>query len=201
MAGRADRRPLTATTKVIRFHDGDRSTAGALVAAWRAVLGSPGAPEGVSVATALALPGLPPPRHAAVDVLWGGAPAAAVGAPTVALAVEEALRRDAVGDERYTMMSVARRNPALSRAGFAARWRAEAGRLGGEVIPEAVRGAAYVQDHPLGDDPPFDAVNEAWFADLAALRRRADWFAARPVPADLFDPARSWALYLRWEPV
>ena len=98
------------------------------------------------------------------------------------------------------MMSVARRNPALSRAELAERWRAEAGRLGAEAIPDDVRGLAYVQDHPLDDAAPFDAINEAWFDTLDGLRRRADWFASRPVPADLFDPDECFALYLRVEP-
>ncbi len=183
------------TAKVIRFHDGDATTAEALATAWRTV------DITAAVATALVLPGLPPPRYAAVDMIWSAAPAGRPGDPALVVPVEEEVRRGRLGAERYTMMSVARRNPALSRAEFAARWRAEAGRLGAEPIPNAVRGVAYVQDHPTGDDPPVDAVNEAWFADLASLRQRADWFAARPVPADLFDPTESWALYLRWEPL
>ncbi|HKE72356.1 MAG TPA: hypothetical protein VKB57_02005 [Acidimicrobiales bacterium] len=187
------------TGKVVRFHDGDPSTAAALADAWRAAPDRPGAPERVAVAACLTLPGLPPPRYAAVDMIWGAA--APVGRPVLTVPVEEDVRRGAVGGERYAMMSVARRRPGLSRAGFAARWRAEAGRLGAEAIPADVRGAAYVQDHPVGDDPPVDAVNEAWFADLDGLRRRAEWFAARPVPPELFDPARSFPLYLRWEPL
>ena len=182
------------TAKVIRFHDGDESTAETLAAAWRSV-----GPR-VAVATALTLPGLPPPRYAAVDMVWSDQAAGWPGDPAVVVPVEDEVRRGRLGAERYTMMSVARRNPALSRAEFAARWRAEAGRLGAEPIPDAVRGTAYVQDHPTGDDPPVDAINEAWFADLDGLRQRADWFATRPVPAELFDPAESWALYLRWDP-
>jgi hypothetical protein len=105
--------------------------------------------------------------------------------------------RWADGRERYKMMSIGRRNPALSRAEFVARWRAEAGRLGGDRIPDGLRGFAYVQDHPRGDDPPLDAVNEVWLDDLDALRRRAQWFAARPIPADLMSPPDCWSLYLR----
>jgi hypothetical protein len=194
------------TAKVIRFHDdggGDPSTAAeSLRAAWREVLGRPGAADRVAVATALTLPGLPAPRHAAVDMVWSGDPAGWPGHPALVVPVEEEVRRGALGGaERYTMLSVARRHPALARPAFAARWRAEAGRLGAEPIPDAVRGVAYVQDHPTADDPPVDAINEAWFADLDTLRRRAEWFAARPVPAALFDPTASWALYLRWSPV
>jgi hypothetical protein len=110
---------------------------------------------------------------------------------------DELAARWAASDERFKMMSFGRRNPALSRAEFVARWRAEAGRLSGDPIPDELRGLAYVQDHPLGDDPPLDAVNEVWFDDVDALRRRAEWFAARPIPADLMSPPDCWSLYLR----
>jgi hypothetical protein len=100
------------------------------------------------------------------------------------------------------MMSFGRRNPALSPAEFAARWRREAGRLGDDAIPDELRGFAYAQDHPApGSDPAFDAVNEVWFDRLDDLRRRAAWFAARPVPADLWSPAECWSVCLREEPV
>lgn len=105
--------------------------------------------------------------------------------------------RWAAGGERYKMMSFGRRNPALTRAEFVERWRAEAGRLGGDRIPDELRGLAYVQDHPVGDDSSLDAINEVWFDDLDALRHRARWFAARPIPADLMSPPDCWSLYLK----
>jgi hypothetical protein len=105
--------------------------------------------------------------------------------------------RWADGGERFKMMACGRRNPALTRSAFLERWRAEAGRLGGDRIPDELRGVAYVQDHPVGDDPPLDAVNEVWFDRLDDLRRRAEWFAARPVPADLMSPPECWSLDLR----
>ncbi len=174
-----------------------------------------GAPHQVTLATALHLPGLPIPRFAAVEIVWpGDAPAgpdsdgptrSGAGDGTVEVPVDEVVVRGAdalasrwaEGGERYKMMSFGRRNPALTRAEFLARWRAEAGRLGGDPIPGALRGLAYVQDHPHGDDPPFDAVNEVWFDRLDDLRRRAEWFADRPVPADLMSPDECWSLYLR----
>ena len=148
-------------------------------------------------AVSLHLDGLPAPRYAAVEVAW-----IAGSLPTLAptdVAVDEEIRRGAarVGEGAYRMMSVARRNPSLSRTEFADRWRVEAGNLGGEMIPVDVQGLAYVQDHPVGPNPAFDAINEVWFDSLDDLRRRAEWFAARPVPAELFDPAASFALYLR----
>jgi hypothetical protein len=161
----------------------------------------------VALGTSLVLPGLPPPRFAAIAVVWyeGDPGDDRPGDGSVTVPVEEVVVRgaDALaarwagGGERFKMMSFGRRNPALTRAAFAERWRAEAGRLGGDRIPDEVRGLAYVQDHPVGDDPPLDAINEVWFDRLDDLRRRAEWFAARPVPADLMSPAECWTAYLR----
>lgn len=135
---------------------------------------------------ALTLPGLPPPAFAGVSDGPGG----------LELAVEEVVLRGTPGGE-YRMMSYGKRNPALSRQDFVERWKAEAGNLGGEPIPDEVKGNAYAQLHPVDEDPVFDAVNEVWFDDLAALTGRAEWFAARPVPAELMDPSTCGALYLR----
>lgn len=165
----------------------------------------------VALGTALDLAGLPAPPFAAVEVLWfdGDAPEAAVavepGDGSVAMVVNELVLRGAgalaarwgEGGARFKMMSFGRRNPALSRDAFAERWRADAGRLGADPIPDELRGLAYVQDHPTGDDPAFDAVNEVWFDHLDGLRRRAEWFAARPPPAELMSPDECWSLYLR----
>ncbi|HET8619035.1 MAG TPA: hypothetical protein VFM27_08750 [Acidimicrobiales bacterium] len=169
--------------------------------------GRPGGPTRMALGTSLALPGLPPPRFVAVDVEWfeGDAGDDLPGDGSLMVPVDEVVVRgaDALaarwagGGERFKMMSLGRRNPALTRAAFAARWRAEAGRLSGDRIPDELRGLAYVQDHPRGDDPPLDAINEVWFDRLDDLRRRAEWFAARPVPADLMSPAECWTAYLR----
>jgi hypothetical protein len=136
----------------------------------------------------LELPGLPTPRFAAVLLADAGD----------GIEVRSELRRGPIPDDApFRMMSVARRDPTLTRAEFVERWRAEAGALGGEVIPDDVRGLAYVQHHPLGDDPPYDAINEVWFDSLESLVRRAEWFATRPVPALFTD---SFTLYLREPP-
>jgi hypothetical protein len=119
----------------------------------------------------------------------------------VARGADALVARWADGGERFKMMSFGRRRATLTRDEFARRWRAEAGRLGGERIPDDVRGLAYVQDHPLGDDPPLDAINEVWFDGLDGLRRRAEWFAARPLPAELVAPDDCWSAYLREEVV
>jgi EthD domain len=191
------------TTKVVCFVRGDPAQ---VRAGWR------DAPVRASLGTALDLPGLPPAPFAAVDVLWfaGEPPPLTLGPGSVAVAVEEvvlrgaealAARRDA-GGEGLKMMSFGRRNPALSPAEFADRWRREAGRLGGDPIPDKLRGVAYAQDHPRpGTEPAFDAINEVWFDRIDDLRRRMEWFAARPVPADLWSPSECWSVSLREEPV
>jgi hypothetical protein len=151
----------------VRFHDDPQASATGL--------------RGV----ALTLPGLPAPQVTCVDLSEGGE----------GFAVEQEVRRGVVPEPpAFAMVSVARRNPTLTRAEFVDAWRNEAGRLGAEVIPDDVRGVAYVQLHPIDPDPPYDAVNMVWFADVAGLRRRAEWFAERPVP-DLFR--ESWSLYVR----
>jgi len=179
------------TTKVVRFLHAARAEGPAVR---------------VARGTAVHLDGLPPPPFATVEVLWfdGEAPAGALRDGEIEVVVTEEVRRGAdalaarwaAGGERFKMMSFGRRNPALTPAEFADRWRREAGRLGGEEIPADLRGFAYVQDHPFpGSD--LDAVNEVWFDRLADLLRRAEWFADRPVPADLMDPERSGFVLLR----
>jgi len=72
------------------------------------------------------------------------------------------------------------------------------------AIPDEVRGRAYVQNHPdPAGERPYDAVNEVWFDDLAALRARVEWFRAHlsgpadsgPAEADLIR--QSWFIAVR----
>jgi len=196
-----------ATIKVIRFYDespDDFVQPGSL----RASLGLP-----------IDDPDLPPPPFAAVGIQWfddvDAAVTAANGSTTV-VAEEVVLRgadylasRWAGGGERLKMMSFGRRNPRWTRQEFSQRWRRDAGRVGGDAIPEDVRGLAYVQNHPLltRDDPPFDAVNEVWFERLDLLRRRGAYIAAMlatpsPSPADsLMAPGAAWSMFVRETPL
>lgn len=99
------------------------------------------------------------------------------------LAVEHVLRgagwlagRWAAGGTRLKHMAVARRADGIGREEFAREWAGHAGTLGGRRIPAAVRGLAYVQNHPLlGTEWCYDAVNEAWFEDPEGLRARSAW--------------------------
>lgn len=236
---------MTATVKVVRFLAGDPSLAGELRHRWVEALASDagarparGRPVRVALAVPVALPELPPPRFAAVDLQWfaavdearaneawlGAADAglrpgsAPYGRGSCRVIAEEVVLRGRAhldarwqeGGERYKMMSFGRRNPALTAAEFSARWRREAGNLGGEPIPDAVRGSAYVQNHPLPLDDgewPLDAVNEVYVEDLDALRRRAAWFAARRESAGrsgaggLMSPTEMWSMGVRESPL
>ena len=197
---------------------------------------APGRPVRVALAVPLDMPELPPPRFAAVDLQWfvdvgeglaneawlGAAdPDLCLGSPLLGrgscrvVAEEVVLRgrdnldaRWEAGGERSKMMSFGRRHPTLSLDEFSTRWRAEAGRLGGEQIPEDVRGSAYVQNHPVrvdGHDWPFDAVNEVYVERLDELRRRSAWMAARQDRARRADtapfmsPTETWSMCLREE--
>ena len=201
------------------------------VAGAEAVAGATGAspagrPRRVTVGSPL--PGFGDPPYSAVDVQWFADRAAADAGEAWLLAVDPALgagacrvvaeevvlrgadylaRRWVEGGERLKMLSFGRRHPDLTPAEFSARWRSEAGRLGGDPIPDDVRGLAYAQNHPVlpaEEEPewPLDAVNEVWFERLDHLRSRADWFAARPdaVP-DFMSAGETWSLFVREAPV
>lgn len=149
----------------------------------------------VRTALCVALPEVTPdPRFAAVLIEWFTDTAhrdrhsAALPGPRPGLLVvarEHALRgadwlarRWHDGGPVLKHMAVARRAPGLTPQEFSERWRERAGRVGAVPVPDPARGRAYVQNHPLPGDTPFDAVNEVYFDDLAGLRTRVDWFAA-----------------------
>lgn len=194
----------------------------------------PGRPRRVAVAAAVPLPDLPPPRFAAVDAQWFDRIDDAVageswlatldpglclgssqfGPPSCLVVAEEVVVRGKdhlearwqAGDERLTMFSFGRRDPALTAAEFSARWRAEAGSLGGERMPDGVRGSAYVQHHPVpipGREWPLDAVNQVYLEGIDDLRRRAAWLVSRldegrdPGAGGLMAPGETWSLGAR----
>lgn len=107
------------------------------------------------------------------------------------------------GGDRLKHMAVAVRAPDLTPEEFAARWKAHAGTVGrpGAValeIPDAARGKAYVQNHPVRSaEPAYDAVNEVYFDDVTGLRTRIEWFRSNVpgAPGDLFE--RAWFLAAR----
>jgi hypothetical protein len=91
------------------------------------------------------------------------------------------------GGEKLKHMALARRAATLTPAEFSEMWRhragvvKKAGATTATVIPDAARGLAYVQNHPVArreGEWGYDAVNEVYFDDLESLQVREDWFAA-----------------------
>ena len=225
---------MTASSvKVVRFLAGDLTLPDDLRRRWRAALAAgpaPGRPVRVTLGVPVAVPELAPPPVAAVELQWfadvgeaeaneawlaaaGPGLGSGPGAGSMRVVADEVVLRGgdhlaarwAAGDVRCKMMSYGRRHPTLSAAAFSARWRGEAGSYGGEPIPDAVRGSAYVQNHPVaragGDEWPLDAVNEVYVDGLDDLRRRAAWFAARRpgegVP--FMSPTETWSIAVQEE--
>lgn len=89
------------------------------------------------------------------------------------------------GDVRVKHMAIARRAGGLTPAQFSERWKGRAGQVRRPegtslVIPDAARGNAYVQNHPVpreDGDWAYDALNEVYFDDVDSLRLRIEWFA------------------------
>lgn len=106
-------------------------------------------------------------------------------------------RRWADRGARLKHVALARRAPGLSPAELTTRWRAHAGSVGSTAIPDAARGQAYAQSHPIDADPLYDAVTEVWFDDEADLRARIAWMAealATAPPDELFGDRRLFAV-------
>jgi hypothetical protein len=119
-------------------------------------------------------------------------------AATVVIVAEEVVmrgadwlaRRWADGAMKLKHMALARRAAGLTPAAFSERWRSRHGTIGGAgsvpaiAIPDEAKGYAYVQNHPLPSatmEWRYDAVNEVYFDDLPALRRRIDFFRKNDV--------------------
>ena len=155
----------------------------------------------------------PAPPHQWITVEWFASatmPVASTvpGVPAGRLSVvaEEAVLRGAPwleqrwrdGGPVVKHMALATRAAGLTQAEFAARWRSHAGTAGGTPIPDEARGLAYVQNHPVPGEWPYDAVNEVYFRDLDGLRRRVEWFRRSvPAPADGSLFGQSWLLAVR----
>lgn len=86
----------------------------------------------------------------------------------------EARWRD--GGPRLKHMALAVRATGLTAEEFSRRWHSHAGSVGATPIPEAAKGQAYVQDHPVPGEWASDAVNEVWFDDEDDLRARIAFF-------------------------
>lgn len=148
-------------------------------------------------------------RYVSWEADQGGAPAG-----DAVVVAEEVIQRGAdwlearwrAGGPRWKHVALARRAPGRDAEGFSRDWRAHAGTAPvaagapAQPLPDAVKGQAYVQNHPIaGGDWPWDAITEVWFDDKAAMQARAEWFAVHPPADDLFAAPRFGAV--REQPV
>ena len=81
-------------------------------------------------------------------------------------------RRWQEGGPKLKQLAIATRADGLTLPQFLERWR---GRGGPAPIPDAYRGLAYVENHPLvedGRDWAYDAINEVYFDDADSLLAR-----------------------------
>ena len=115
------------------------------------------------------------------------------------------------GSDAFKHMAVALRARGLTPAEFSELWQSRAGqvRTAGDdtvtVIPDDARGLAYVQNHPCPrpeGDWAYDALNEVYFDDLDALRRRIEWFREHLLDRPEEDLVReNWFIVAREEVV
>jgi hypothetical protein len=88
-------------------------------------------------------------------------------------------RRWRDGGPKLKQLALATRADGLTLPQFLDRWRTRAGTVGAAPIPDAYRGLAYVQNHPLADgdrDWAYDAINEVYFDDADSLLARIAYF-------------------------
>jgi len=106
---------------------------------------------------------------------------------------------------RLKQLAIATRAAGLTLPQFLDLWRTRAGKIGSAPIPEAFRGLAYVQNHPLamaGRDWAYDAVNEVYFDDAESLMARIEYFERElkdRTEDDLIS--ENWFLAVREEPL
>jgi len=85
-------------------------------------------------------------------------------------------RRWQEGGPKLKQLAIATRADGLTLPQFLERWR---DRAGPAPIPDAYRGLAYVQNHPLAEDGrdwAYDAINEVYFDDADSLLARIAYF-------------------------
>jgi hypothetical protein len=141
------------------------------------------------------------------EVVGEGTTAVVVADEVILRGAEWLERRWRDGGARLKHMAIAQRASGLTQAQFSERWRNHAGRVGRAgaapvVIPDAARGQAYVQNHArprVSGAWAYDAVNEVYFDDAAALRTRIEWLRENLDPSDDELVRAAWFVAVREE--
>jgi hypothetical protein len=113
------------------------------------------------------------------EVIEGDASPVVVTSERVARGADWLDRRWREGGPKLKQLAIATRADGLTLPQFLALWRGRAGPVGAAPIPDAYRGLACVQNHPLVDDDrdwAYDAINEVYFDDSDSLLARIAHF-------------------------
>jgi hypothetical protein len=114
-------------------------------------------------------------------------------------------RRWQEGGPKLKQLAIATRADGLTLPQFLERWRGRAGTVGAAPVPDAYRGLAYVENHPLvtgGRDWAYDAINEVYFDDADSLLARIAYFEREPAGGARGDLVRaSWFLAVSEDPI
>jgi len=107
------------------------------------------------------------------------------------------------GGPKIKQLAIARRADSLTLPQFLDLWRSRAGKIGATPIPAALRGLAYIQNHPrvmAGRDSAYDAINEVYFDDADSLLARMAYFERELAGGGENDlVAANWFLAVREE--
>ncbi len=107
--------------------------------------------------------------------------------------------------QKVKQLAIATRAHGLTLPQFQELWRSRAGKIGAAPIPDAFRGQAYIQNHPLvraGRDWAYDAVNEVYFDNVDGLLARMGYFRENLTDTAEEDlVSKGWFLAVREQPV
>jgi hypothetical protein len=114
-------------------------------------------------------------------------------------------RRWQAGGPKLKQLALATRAEGLTLVQFLDRWRSRAGQVGAAPIPDAFRGLAYIQNHPLieaGRQWAYDAINEVYFDDADSLLARIAYFERELTGGAESDLVRAnWFLAVSEDPI
>jgi hypothetical protein len=114
-------------------------------------------------------------------------------------------RRWRDGGPKLKQLAIAARADGLTLPQFLEGWRGRAGLVGATPIPDALRGLAYVQNHPLtaeGREWAYDAIDEVYFDDADSLLARIAYFERELTGGADSDLVRAnWFLAVSEDPI
>jgi uncharacterized protein (TIGR02118 family) len=78
------------------------------------------------------------------------------------------------------VIALLKRKPGLTHEEFSKYWFEKHGPFARSIAPKEVLGRCMLQNHAIvlkgGGEPPYDAVGEIYFDDMAAIKKWRDWY-------------------------